>query len=115
MAAIFGRRAVMVSAILTFALGSALSGAAQNMPMLIAARTIQGAGGGAILVCAEILVVDLVPIAERGLYFGILGSVWAIASTLPKPCLTCRTPAACAQLAMLPTDWDFLRFHLQVP
>ncbi|GAA5979108.1 hypothetical protein JCM5350_007068 [Sporobolomyces pararoseus] len=85
MAAIFGRRAVMVSAILTFALGSALSGAAQNMPMLIAARTIQGAGGGAILVCAEILVVDLVPIAERGLYFGILGSVWAIASAIAPP------------------------------
>ncbi|GAA5958888.1 hypothetical protein JCM3765_000766 [Sporobolomyces pararoseus] len=85
MAAIFGRRAVMVTAIITFAIGSALSGAAQNMPMLIAARTIQGAGGGAILCISEILVVDLVPIAERGMYFGILGSVWALASAIAPP------------------------------
>lgn len=45
---IFGRRPVMVASILVFALGSALTGAAQNVPMIIAGRTIQGAGGGGI-------------------------------------------------------------------
>jgi MFS family permease len=38
----------MVASILIFALGSALTGAAQNVPMIIAGRTIQGAGGGGI-------------------------------------------------------------------
>ena len=75
----------MVGAILIFALGSALCGASQNVTMLIAGRTIQGAGGGAILTVCEILVVDLVPIAERGLYFGILGGVWALASAIGPP------------------------------
>jgi len=31
------------------------------------------------------LVVDLVPIAERGLYFGVLGAVWALASSIAPP------------------------------
>ncbi|GAA5825806.1 hypothetical protein JCM5353_002439 [Sporobolomyces roseus] len=85
LASIFGRRPIMVGAILIFALGSALCGASQNVTMLIAGRTIQGAGGGAILTVCEILVVDLVPIAERGLYFGILGGVWALASAIGPP------------------------------
>ncbi len=38
MADIFGRRPVMLTAIATFALGSALAGAAQSMNMLVAAR-----------------------------------------------------------------------------
>ncbi len=39
LADIFGRRPVMLGSILFFALGSALAGAAQNMNMLIAARS----------------------------------------------------------------------------
>ena len=39
LADIFGRRVVMLGSIVFFALGSALAGAAQNMNMLIAARS----------------------------------------------------------------------------
>ena len=85
MATIFGRRPVMVTAIVVFAVGSTLCGAAQSMTMLIVGRTIQGSAGGAILTVCEILVVDLVPIAERGKFFGILGAVWAAASALGPP------------------------------
>ncbi|GAA5882906.1 hypothetical protein JCM16303_006639 [Sporobolomyces ruberrimus] len=82
---IFGRRPVMVASILVFALGSALTGAAQNVPMIIAGRTIQGAGGGGIQTLCAILVVDLVPIAERGPYFGLMAAVWAAASAAGPP------------------------------
>ncbi|GAA5907394.1 MDR family MFS transporter [Sporobolomyces salmoneus] len=82
---IFGRRPVMVGSILVFALGSALTGAAQNVPMLIAGRTIQGMGGGGIQTLTAIIVVDLVPIAERGPWFGLLGAVWAAASAGGPP------------------------------
>ncbi|GAA5874035.1 hypothetical protein JCM16303_002669 [Sporobolomyces ruberrimus] len=85
LASIFGRRPIMLGSIAVFALGSALCGAAQNSTMLIAGRTVQGAGGGAILTVCEILVVDLIPIAERGMYFGFLGAVWALASALGPP------------------------------
>ncbi|GAA5933733.1 MDR family MFS transporter [Sporobolomyces koalae] len=79
---IFGRRPVMVVSILVFALGSALTGAAQNMAMCIAGRTVQGAGGGGIQTLCAILVVDLVPIAERGPYFGLMAAIWAMASAI---------------------------------
>ncbi|TNY20768.1 major facilitator superfamily domain-containing protein [Rhodotorula diobovata] len=85
LAAIFGRRPVMIAAILLFALGSALTGAAQSMAMVIGGRSVQGVGGGAILTMVEIIVCDLVPLAERGAYFGIIGAVWALASTLGPP------------------------------
>ncbi|KAJ7584101.1 iron permease [Mycena floridula] len=85
MADIFGRKPIMLGAIILFALGSALSGAAQNIQMLIAARTIQGIGGGSILNMVEIVVSDLVPLAERGVFQGIIGLTWAFASAVGPP------------------------------
>ncbi|MEV5648533.1 MFS transporter [Nocardia sp. NPDC052254] len=41
----FGRRRVFVIGVVWFALASALCGAAQDIPMLIAARALQGVGG----------------------------------------------------------------------
>ncbi|KAJ7066027.1 iron permease [Mycena amicta] len=81
----FGRRIVLLFSILFFAIGSALSGAAHNMNMLIAARTVQGVGGGGILALSEILVADLVPLAERGIYQGFLALVWSLAASVGPP------------------------------
>ncbi|KAJ7179573.1 major facilitator superfamily domain-containing protein [Mycena filopes] len=80
-----GRRPVMLLCIAFFAVGSALAGAAQNMPMMIAARAIQGIGGGGIINLSEILTADLVPLNERGLYQGLLGLVWSFASSIGPP------------------------------
>ncbi|KIP05339.1 hypothetical protein PHLGIDRAFT_25152 [Phlebiopsis gigantea 11061_1 CR5-6] len=85
LADIFGRRPVMLGAIIFFALGSALDGAAQNMNMLIAARTVQGVGGGAIISLTEIIISDLVPLAERGIFQGIIGLTWALACGVGPP------------------------------
>ncbi|KAJ7595489.1 major facilitator superfamily domain-containing protein [Mycena floridula] len=85
LADIFGRKPTMLISVALFALGSALSGASQNMRMLIAARTVQGIGGGSILNLVEIVVSDLVPLAERGLYQGIFGMTWAFASAIGPP------------------------------
>ncbi|CAK5262635.1 unnamed protein product, partial [Mycena citricolor] len=81
----FGRRPVILTCIAFFALGSALAGAAQDMNMMIAARTIQGIGGGGIINLTEIVVADLVPLAERGLYQGLIGLVWSFASSIGPP------------------------------
>ncbi|KAI8969880.1 iron permease [Trametes punicea] len=75
----FGRKPVLVSFVLIFALGSAISGAAQNMNMLIAGRTIQGLGGGGCLGTTEIIYADLVPLPERGNFQGIIAACWALA------------------------------------
>ncbi|TBU28425.1 major facilitator superfamily domain-containing protein [Dichomitus squalens] len=71
----FGRRPVMLASVGLFFLGSALSGASQSMDMLIGAR-IQGIGSGGILNLSEIIVSDLVPLLERGMFMGIISGVW---------------------------------------
>ncbi|KAF9457247.1 iron permease [Collybia nuda] len=85
LANIFGRRPILLSCILLFALGSALCGGAQSMAMLIGGRAVQGSGAGGILALTEIILSDLVPLQERGMYQGLLGSVWSIACTLGPP------------------------------
>ncbi|KAI0083273.1 MFS general substrate transporter [Irpex rosettiformis] len=82
MAEIFGRQITMLAALFLFALGSALCGCAQNMSWLIAARTIQGAGGGALQALAGIIVSDLVPLRQRGIYNSFIGLTWAFAAAV---------------------------------
>ncbi|KAJ7065624.1 iron permease [Mycena amicta] len=81
----FGRRPVLLTSIAFFALGSALAGAAQSMTWIIASRAVQGVGGGGILSLSEILIADLVPLAERGAYQGFLALVWSIGSCIGPP------------------------------
>ncbi|KAI0681786.1 hypothetical protein C8T65DRAFT_703939, partial [Cerioporus squamosus] len=73
----FSRKPVLLTFVLTFALGSAVSGAAQNMNMLIAGRAIQGFGGGRCLAVTEIVYADLVPLPERGKFQDIVVSIGA--------------------------------------
>ncbi|KAG2006197.1 MFS multidrug transporter [Coprinopsis cinerea AmutBmut pab1-1] len=79
LAQIVGRRIAFIIALFFFALGSALCGAAQSMDWLIAARAIQGIGGGAIISLSAIVISDLVTLQERGTYNGLLGLTWAVA------------------------------------
>ncbi|KAI0685396.1 Mfs1.2 [Cytidiella melzeri] len=82
MAEIFGRRFAMLLSLAIFALGSALCGSAQSMSWLIAARTVQGVGGGAIQSVTAIIISDLVPLHERGLYSALTGMTWAVGSAI---------------------------------
>jgi len=82
LAEIFGRRIAMISALIIFALGSALCGSAQSMNWLIAARSVQGLGGGAIVSLSSIVIADLVSLKERGAYNGLIGMTWAIATAI---------------------------------
>lgn len=79
---IYGRRSLILISVLLFALGSGLCGGASNNAMMIGGRSVQGVGGGGILTMSEIIVCDLVSIRERGLYAGIIGGIWAVASVI---------------------------------
>ncbi|KAJ7066111.1 iron permease [Mycena amicta] len=81
----FGRRPIVLTSIAFFALGSALAGAAQSMTWIIASRAVQGVGGGGVLALSEILIADLVPLAERGAYQGFLALVWSVGSCIGPP------------------------------
>ncbi|KAJ7505899.1 iron permease [Mycena galericulata] len=80
LADVFGRKIVILVSIAFFALGSALAGSARKFLTEVAISAIQGIGGGGILTLTEILMADLVPLSERGLYQGILAVVWAAAA-----------------------------------
>ncbi|KAH8832958.1 major facilitator superfamily domain-containing protein [Flagelloscypha sp. PMI_526] len=82
LADIFGRRLTMLLSVALFALGSALSGSAKTMEWLIAARTVQGIGGGGILNLSDIIISDLVPLSERGTYQGLKSLIWGLSSAI---------------------------------
>ncbi|TFY54573.1 hypothetical protein EVJ58_g8782 [Rhodofomes roseus] len=81
LAQIFGRRIVILASLAIMSLGSALCGSAKNMTYLIAGRTaVQGLGGGGISATTAIIISDLVPLRERGLFNGLIGIAWAMSS-----------------------------------
>ena len=50
------------------------------MEMLVASRTVQGIGGGGLLTLVEVIMTDMIPIAERGAFMGIIALVWTTGS-----------------------------------
>lgn len=81
---IFGRRSLTIVSVLLFMLGSGIAGGATNINMLIAARTIQGIGGGGIITLGEIITCDLLPLRERGQYSGLISATYAIGTILGR-------------------------------
>jgi EmrB/QacA subfamily drug resistance transporter len=77
---LYGRKRVFQAAIVIFLIGSALCGQAQGMGELIAFRTLQGLGGGGLIVLAQAIIGDVVSPRDRGRYQGIFGAVFGISS-----------------------------------
>jgi EmrB/QacA subfamily drug resistance transporter len=80
LADLYSQRRLMLVGIGIFLIGSALCGAAQSMEMMIAARAIQGLGGGAIYALAFIIVGVLYPAEQRAKMQGIISGIWGLAS-----------------------------------
>ncbi|TMJ62632.1 MAG: MFS transporter, partial [Alphaproteobacteria bacterium] len=76
---IYGRRAMIITALSLFIAGSILCALAPNMPVLIAARGLQGLGGGGIMPIVQTVISDLVTPRERGQYQAYFSSVWMAA------------------------------------
>ncbi|HEY3707898.1 MAG TPA: MDR family MFS transporter [Amycolatopsis sp.] len=79
---VLGRRPVMFFGIAAFLVGSVLCGAAWSMPVLIAARAVQGIGAGAVQPISMTMVGDLYTVEERARVQGYLAGVWAVASVV---------------------------------
>jgi EmrB/QacA subfamily drug resistance transporter len=73
---LYGRKRLLIIAIIVFLIGSALSGLSQTMDQLIIFRAIQGMGAGGLLVGAIATIGDMVSPRERGQYMGyIMGAM----------------------------------------
>ncbi|KAF9371583.1 hypothetical protein CPC16_002976 [Podila verticillata] len=79
---IFGRKIMILFAIVTFMIGSAGAGGATTMTMLIVFRAIQGLGGSGLLSIVLIIISDIFPLEQRPKYQSIIWSVFGISSVV---------------------------------
>ncbi len=75
---VFGRKVMLMIGVCVFLIGSWLSGASQNMNQLIAFRTVQGLGAGALFPLVMATIGDLYSPRERGRFQGLFGAVFAL-------------------------------------
>jgi EmrB/QacA subfamily drug resistance transporter len=77
-----GRRDMLLIALGVFTVGSAACGLAQSLPQLVAARVLQGLGGGGLMTLSQALIGELVPPRERvsfQAYFALVFTTSSIA------------------------------------
>jgi EmrB/QacA subfamily drug resistance transporter len=78
----YGRKRLLLTAIVVFLIGSALCGTAWNLAALVTFRGLQGIGAGGLMVMAMSVVGDIVSPRERGKYQGYIQAVFAFASVV---------------------------------
>jgi EmrB/QacA subfamily drug resistance transporter len=79
---IYGRKRFFFVGVTVFVLGSALAGASQTMPQLIAFRAVQGIGAGAMYAIPYTILGVIYPPDERGKAIGYGSAVWGVSSVV---------------------------------
>ena len=69
----FGRKRLLMASILVFTAASMLCGLAVTMPMLIAARILQGLGGGGMLPLSQAILLESFPPRQHGTAMAVYG------------------------------------------
>ncbi|MFF0278949.1 MDR family MFS transporter [Rhodococcus aetherivorans] len=78
LADLFNKKLLVQTAIVVFVAGSILAGFATNVPVLLAARVIQGIGMGGLTALVVAVIGSIIPPRERGRYSGYMGAVMAV-------------------------------------
>src|SRR5215467_2203106 len=73
LAGLFGRRRFFLICATLFVVSSFISGAAPDLPTLIAARIFQGLGGGPIIPLSQAILWEIFPFHQRGLAMAVWG------------------------------------------
>ncbi len=102
---VYGRKRFFLSGLVLFMVGSALSGASQNIYELILFRAVQGIGFGAFVPATIAIAGDLFPPEKRGRVQGLLFSVNGIAFAV--------APAAGSYLTEV-ISWRWI-FYINLP
>lgn len=77
---IFGRKPILMLSLAFFAAGAVVCALSKNFTHMLVGRSIQGVGGGGIIVLTDIIITDIIPLRERGKWFGFVSIMWAIGS-----------------------------------
>jgi EmrB/QacA subfamily drug resistance transporter len=80
LADLYGRKRILLFGLVLFSLGSILSGTSQSMGQLIAMRTLQGLGAGAVGPIVLTMLGDLFTMQERARVQGLFSAVWGLSS-----------------------------------
>lgn len=78
---IWGRKLVLLTAVILFAAASIIAALSTDMPMLIAGRGLQGVASGGLVQLSMITISDLFSVRKRSVYLGYSGFVWALAGS----------------------------------
>ncbi len=76
----WGRRPVILVALLLIMVGSVIGALAPGMAVLIVARVVQGLGAGGMLVLVQAAVADVLPVRDRAPVMSAIGAVFAAAA-----------------------------------
>ncbi|KAI9298555.1 MFS general substrate transporter [Neoconidiobolus thromboides FSU 785] len=77
---LFGRKTLLLFCLTLFLIGSIGCGVAINIIMLIVLRAVSGVAAGGLFSLAFIVISDVVPMVQRGLYQGIISATFALAN-----------------------------------
>lgn len=76
------RQRILIACLLIFAVGSAITAVAVELPVMVGGRFLQGVGGGGLVPATLALVADLWPPGKRGVPLGIVGGVQELGAVL---------------------------------
>ncbi len=76
----YGRRALLIPALVLFIVASVLCALSQSLFQLIIFRGLQGIGGAGLQSMAQAAIADVVSPRERGRYQGYMAGTWGVAS-----------------------------------
>jgi EmrB/QacA subfamily drug resistance transporter len=79
---LFGRRPILLGAVVLFLAASVGAGLSQEMWQFLLLRGLQGLGGGAVFPVALAVVADIYTPVERGKYLGLFGAVFGLSSVV---------------------------------
>ncbi|KAL4863324.1 hypothetical protein BDV12DRAFT_206663 [Aspergillus spectabilis] len=75
---IFGRCKSLFASVLFFTIGSLIACLSRNFACLLSGRTIQGIGGGGVMVMVLVIATDVIPLRYLPKYQGLVQMSWAI-------------------------------------
>lgn len=105
---VFGRKPILILSLAFFGIGAIVAALANDFGVILVGRSIQGIGGGGILVLEEVIVTDMVPLRDRGKWMSVVSAVWAL-GTVVGPVLGRSTPDPSRTLLTCNQVADFLR------
>ncbi|MFP5236467.1 MAG: DHA2 family efflux MFS transporter permease subunit [Acidobacteriota bacterium] len=78
----FGRKRFLMACVSIFIVASFFCGAAPSLPLLLLARVLQGAGGGALQPTAQAILLESFPVKQRGAAMAVYGFGVVVAPVL---------------------------------